>query len=177
MVEWIEIQTGRRSVIQFCCHMLKSRFVGRLPRCSSKQFVDLICFEIEALRISVMWMAWGNFTYSFIHSYIYSFIHSYIYSFIHSFTLSFIHSLIHSFTHSLMHSFTHSLTHSLFENPNPLTTSFVKKNAKFWDDASHLIILTVYKNLCPQILRVFLLLFNHSIDYWHGRTGDVFKVC
>lgn len=35
--------------------------------------------------------------------------------------------------------------------------SFVKKNAKFWDDAAHLITLTVYKNLCPEILRV-----NHS---------------
>lgn len=32
--------------------------------------------------------------------------------------------------------------------------SFVKKNAKFWDDAAHLITLTVYKNLCPEILRV-----------------------
>ena len=32
--------------------------------------------------------------------------------------------------------------------------SFVKKNAKFWDDAAHLITLLVYKNLCPEILRV-----------------------
>ena len=32
--------------------------------------------------------------------------------------------------------------------------SFVKRNAKFWDDAAHLITLTVYKNLCPEILRV-----------------------
>ena len=32
--------------------------------------------------------------------------------------------------------------------------SFVKKNAKFWDDAAHLITLLVYKTLCPEILRV-----------------------
>ena len=32
--------------------------------------------------------------------------------------------------------------------------SFVKKNAKFWNDAAHLIMLIVYKNLCPEILRV-----------------------
>ena len=32
--------------------------------------------------------------------------------------------------------------------------SFVKKNTKFWDDAANLITLTVYKNLCPEILRV-----------------------
>lgn len=35
--------------------------------------------------------------------------------------------------------------------------SFVKKNRKFWADASHLIKLLIYKQLQPSLLTVFLI--------------------